>query len=431
VPAGNVSFTLTIIGTGFANGATIGWGSTSLTTSYVSSTQLQATVSAALVASTGTVAVTVVNPASAGGGTSTPTTVTIATPSKDAVGYQMNSAHTGSVAFNSVTLPTAPSWSVNVGGTPSYALIVNGIVYVAVYNGNGNSQLLALNGSTGATVWGPIALGGRAMIAYDAGIIFVTGGSYLATILSAIDAATGNPRWSATIADAIQRVPPVAANGHVYTDGDGELQAFDELTGAQLWQTSVGSGDNGTVAVTVDGVYGAGPCTAVHFQPATGALVWGTNTGCTGGGGATPVVGSGKLFAPLGSSGFAGNIYDAESGSLLGAFNYSVPPAVTSSSAYTLSGSTLQGVALSNNQVLWSFAGDGTLFTAPVVVNSYVFVESTSGNLYALDATSGVLKQTWSLGAAPSATSGLAAGDGLLIVQAGNTVNAFVLSTNP
>lgn len=427
VPAGNSNFTITVIGAGFANGATIDWGSTSLATTYVSSTELRATVSAALVASTGTVQVTVVNAASQGGTTSSPTAVTITPPSKDAVALQINSAHTGSITFNSVTLPTVASWSISVGGAPSYALIANGIVYVAVSTGSGNSQLLALNGSTGATVWGPIALSGSGMIAYDSGIIFVTGGTYLASILTAIDAATGNPRWSTTIADAIQGAPPVAANGLVYTMGDGTVQAFDEQTGAPVWQGGL-TGTNGTVAVTVDGVYAAQPCMAARWQPATGAVIWSANTGCDGGGGATPVVGGGKLFAPIGVASYNGNIYDPESGILLGAFSYSTLPAVTSSNAYTLSASTLQGVALSNNQVLWSFAGDGGLVYSPVVVNSYVFVGSSSGKLYALDAASGAVQQTWSLGAAPTA---LSAGDGLLIVPAGNTVNAFVLSTNP
>lgn len=427
VPAGNSSFTITIIGTGFASGATVKWGSTSLTTTFVSSTELRATVSAALVASTGTAQVTVVNAASQGGTTSTPTVVNITPPSKDAVALQMNSAHTGFVTFNSVTLPTAASWSVNVGGTPSYALIVNGIVYVAVSMGAGNTELLALNGSTGATVWGPIALSGYGLIAYDSGMIFVTGGTYLATVLSAFDAATGNPRWSATIANAISGAPPVAANGLVYTDGDGDLQAFDELTGAQVWQSGFG-GTSGTIAVTVDGVYGAAPCTAVAFQPATGAVIWSTNTGCVGGGGATPVVGGGKVFAPIGVSSYAGNAYDAESGALLGAFSYSTLPAVTSSNVYELSASTLHGLVLSNNQVLWSFAGDGGLVNSPVAVNNYVFVGSSSGKLYALDGTSGTVQQTWNLGAASTA---LSAGDGLLIAPAGNTVNAFLLSTNP
>jgi outer membrane protein assembly factor BamB len=81
------------------------------------------------------------------------------------------------------------------------------------------------------------------------------------------------------------------------------------------------------------------------------------------------------------------------------------------------------------------------LVTSPIVVNNYVFVGSTSGNLYGLDATTGALLWTQSMGApipgpenggyAFQGYSGLSAGDGLLIVPAGNTVTAYVLSTNP
>jgi outer membrane protein assembly factor BamB len=88
-----------------------------------------------------------------------------------------------------------------------------------------------------------------------------------------------------------------------------------------------------------------------------------------------------------------------------------------------------------------AIAGDGTLVTSPIVVNNYVFVGSTSGNLYGLDTTTGALLWTQSMGAvipgpenggyAFQAYSGLSAGDGLLIVPAGNTVTAYVLSTNP
>ena len=81
------------------------------------------------------------------------------------------------------------------------------------------------------------------------------------------------------------------------------------------------------------------------------------------------------------------------------------------------------------------------MVTSPIVVNNFVFVGGSSGNLYALDATTGAQLWTKNLGAAiagpatgGSATqgaTGLAAGDGLLIIPAGNKVNAFVLSTNP
>jgi PQQ-like domain len=41
-----------------------------------------------------------------------------------------------------------------------------------------------------------------------------------------------------------------------------------------------------------------------------------------------------------------------------------------------------------------AFAGDGQLATAPIVVNNYVFIGSQSGNLYALDASTGQWSRT-------------------------------------
>jgi outer membrane protein assembly factor BamB len=440
VPSGNGAFTLTVFGTGFSTSSSIALNGTALTTTYVSATTLSATVSAAAVANIGSTPVTVVNPGNQGG-TSSPLTLTIVAPSIDAVSYQITNGHSGFVAFNSVTLPTSASWSVNVGGEPSYALIVGNVVYVTA-SVNGNSQLYALSGSTGATVWGPIAFAGVTGITYDAGTIFVDSGTYSTTgILSALNATTGNAIWSTTIPGQFAtQSPPVAAEGLVYTLDDGTLTAFNESNGAQVWQQNV-SGTNGAPAVTVDGVYAAPVCYAYDLQPATGAVIWSNNTGCEGGGGNTPVVGSGRMYAPLSPGYYAGNVYSAESGQVLSAFSASAPPALSTSSAFVLDNSTLQGIALSNNQILWSFAGDGTLVTAPVAVNNYVFVGSSSGNLYALDATTGAQVWTKNLGAAiagpatggnaTQGATGLSAGDGLLIVPAGNTVNAFVLSANP
>jgi hypothetical protein len=77
------------------------------------------------------------------------------------------------------------------------------------------------------------------------------------------------------------------------------VTSFNESTGAQQWSVSNLSGTNGSLAVTVDGVYTSGPCTAFDAQPTTGAVIRTNNTGCEGGGGATPVVASGVLFAPI------------------------------------------------------------------------------------------------------------------------------------
>jgi len=165
-----------------------------------------------------------------------------------------------------------------------------------------------------------------------------------------------------------------------------------------VWQQGV-SGTNGAPAATVDGIYVAPVCYAIDLQPAIGTILWSQNTGCSGGGGNTPEVGSGVMYAPLSPGYYAGNVYATETGQVLSSFSASAPPAISTSSAFILNNSTLQGIALSNNQVLWSFAGDGTLTNAPVVVDKYVFIGSTNGNLYALDATSGTQLWTKNLGA--------------------------------
>ncbi len=68
VAAGSAAFTLTVTGTGYVTGATVQVGGSSRATTFVSATQLIATVLAADVAAQGSVAVQVVNPSACTGG---------------------------------------------------------------------------------------------------------------------------------------------------------------------------------------------------------------------------------------------------------------------------------------------------------------------------------------------------------------------------
>ena len=65
--AGSAAFTLTVNGTNFVTASIVNFGGSALATTFVSSAQLTAVIPAASVASTGTPAVTVTNPASDGG----------------------------------------------------------------------------------------------------------------------------------------------------------------------------------------------------------------------------------------------------------------------------------------------------------------------------------------------------------------------------
>lgn len=64
---GSVAFTLTVNGTGFVSGATVNWNGSARTTTFVSSSQVTASINAADVATAGTANVTVSNPAPGGG----------------------------------------------------------------------------------------------------------------------------------------------------------------------------------------------------------------------------------------------------------------------------------------------------------------------------------------------------------------------------
>ena len=70
--AGSLAFTMTVTGTGFDAAATVKWGATALTTTFVSSISLTAAVPAGLVAAgPATASITVVNPGPATSGSST------------------------------------------------------------------------------------------------------------------------------------------------------------------------------------------------------------------------------------------------------------------------------------------------------------------------------------------------------------------------
>jgi hypothetical protein len=73
---GGAAFTLTTTGTSYVSGSSIEWKGIKLTTTYVSSTKLTATVPSTDIKTAGTANVTVFNP-TPGGGTSAPLTFTI------------------------------------------------------------------------------------------------------------------------------------------------------------------------------------------------------------------------------------------------------------------------------------------------------------------------------------------------------------------
>jgi hypothetical protein len=96
-PVGASSVTVTITGTGFVQGATVNWNQSSRQTTFVSSTQLQVSVTAADLASAGTAQIAVVNP-SPGGGTSSAAAFTIDNPAPSITSLSQTSILAGTTS---------------------------------------------------------------------------------------------------------------------------------------------------------------------------------------------------------------------------------------------------------------------------------------------------------------------------------------------
>jgi outer membrane protein assembly factor BamB len=363
-----------------------------------------------------------------------------AVPSDKSVAWQNNPTHDGFDPASHLVTPLTLKWSrdlrANGVTSISYPLIAQGLVFVTT-TGQVNA-IMALDEHTGTTIWSANIPGtyGFVNATYDSGKVFVVNFDGL---MKAFDAATGTLLWSVDLPNQYAFTsPPTAANGIVFTGGAGSggtLYAVDETNGAVLWTMGVANGDHSSPAVILGSVFVSYACPQAYaFNAVTGQELWYRSSCCSGGGGKTPVVHAAQVYVrdSYCTPQTNGLVLNANTGTLIRGFNSDRPPAFFGNIALFLQNGTLRGVNAQNGQVLWSFAGDGSLTSAPLVVNQTIYIGSSSGTLYGLN-TSG--QQIWStnVGAAIPApdeqnavlTTGLGAGDRLLIVPTESTLAAY------
>lgn len=381
------------------------------------------------------------------GSVSATTTVTVfqQTPSPSpvvtqAVAYHIDPAHTGRAVFGTpLVFPESPTWTLTFAGNVSYPLIAEGKVFVIAETPGPNrpygTSLYALDQQTGAVLWGPYEIENWAGHAYDQGKLFVVNGNGL---LVSLNAATGAAGWTTQLPHEWRVVSaPTAYNGIVYISGtgiDGVLHAVDETSGKVLWNSNVYYGDKSSPVVTSDGVYVSYIAEAYKFDPVSGDQLWRRAGSYFGGGGRTASYFDGKLYVREPSS--SAYILDATTGQPAGTFEASPIPAFASRSGYFLTNGTLRAVDLVSGRTAWTFEGDKGLVSAPIVIDQTVFVGSSSGKVFALDAATGVQKWSGNAGATILAPdehnnfllTGLAAGAGYLVVPAANVLSAWRLT---
>jgi outer membrane protein assembly factor BamB len=354
-----------------------------------------------------------------------------------AVAYQINPAHTGAQPGDKLVLPLCRRWSRDLGGAPSYALVAGGRVFVtAASSGVGRTRIFALDERSGAVLWGPIDLGGESSwsnAAYDRGRVFAVNA---AGALYAFEEATGAIVWQIALPNAYAfSAPPTASGGFVYVSGagiGGTVFAVDEANGNVVWSKPVSSGDISSPAVSADGIYVSYACNRAYgFAPSNGALLWQYGAGCSGGGGKTVALHGGKVYARDAS----GNvILDALLGTPVGSFQSQTIPALYEDVGYFVGNGKLEATPLGAANPKWSLAGIGaTALTTPaVVVGPHVVVANGAG-LYVMTLADGDVIATEPLPEirpsdeqnVDAPLAGLAAADGMLFVPAGNRIVAY------
>ncbi|MBS0373749.1 MAG: PQQ-like beta-propeller repeat protein [Proteobacteria bacterium] len=358
-----------------------------------------------------------------------------------ATAYRINEAHDGVlITASGATTPsqTTPIWTRNLGAPVSYPLVANGRVYVATANPDGSygNQLYALDATSGATVWGPIAVPGTY---FGSGITYENGRIYLLMfdgVLHAFDATTGAPKWATQLPGYWYDATPNASGGTVFVSGNAGLSAIDEGTGTILWTAgSGGTTDWASPAVASSGVFmqeGYG-CTASAFDPQLGTVLWQTQHACNSPWGYASVIKNNVFYGRVGSG---LDLFNALTGTFNTQIGSSSAPSITSTAIITRNSSILSATRTSDLVQIWTFTGDGGLITAPVVVNTTAYIGSSSGNVYGVDTATGT--QVW-VGVAPAGIngdsenggpmppSGPTAGENLLIFISGTSLVAWPL----
>jgi outer membrane protein assembly factor BamB len=360
-------------------------------------------------------------------------------PAGSVTTFQTNALHDG---HNTGTLhtPLTEKWHHDFDHTVGYPLYVNGRIFVTVAQAvNGNfygDRLYALDAATGLTLWGPVDVGGTYQFS---GITADSVNVYSVNfdgLVQALDQKTGQQQWTAKLSQYAFSSPPTVDNGVLFVGGAGSggtVYALDTRTGAVLWSVPVANGDSSSPVVTADSVYVSYACElSYRLNRTTGVYVWTHTTGCSGGGGRTPVLNGTTLYV-RDDAGMTPAKLSIANGSSLGTFSATQIPAFDGTLGFFQNAGTLTMVDSSGLTPTWSTTGDSSIASAPVTIDGKVVVGSTTGLVSVYDEHTGTL--LWSANAGQPVTgvdehnavlrTGLAAADGLLIVPATNRLIVY------
>jgi outer membrane protein assembly factor BamB len=280
------------------------------------------------------------------------------------------------------------------------AIVVNGVAYAGASE---KGLVQAINATSGAVNWtvSPCGAGeATSAPAFSAGRIWVTlaGGGSFGNGIAGLDSSGTNFACLHTV-DSFSGTPPTATNSTVYAGGNGgQLVAINASTGNLRWSVKLASEFLESPAVSSDGLSLFVATRSGHLykiNAATGATIWKRTADSLG----TVTVSGSTLYL-----GGYGALYalSASTGSVLweagfpGFFCCITAPTVANGLVFAgdEDGGTITGVSAFNattGKMIWNQSvGDGEQFSSVTVANGVVYVTTDGGNLEALNSSTGV-----------------------------------------
>ena len=259
------------------------------------------------------------------------------------------------------------------------------------------------------------------------GLVFAT--SY-DTNAYAIDEYSGQQKWSFNTGSVIFSSPAVA-NGIVYfgSRNGGILYALNEQTGAEVWGRGYLNYFIASSPAVADGkVFYSSWCSGSCFQngqfvaldASTGAVVWANATLPSASVSSSPAVHNGRVFFGL-DDGSVTALNETTGKAIWrvvpgGAVPIRNAPAIAYGRVYIGTATKFFAVDEITGATDWSFNTGNSNSTSAAVSNGIVYFGTGKGNIYAVNATTGLQKWAATTGAAVSSSPALSLGSNMILV---------------
>ncbi len=260
------------------------------------------------------------------------------------------------------------------------------------YFGRREGLLFAADPQSGREIWGFPAGQVTASATIEGDVLYVIGSD----ALYAVDSKTGQQIWrfNINVAEAIQPVSPLVANGTVYFRNRGWLYAVDSGTGDELWQVQVGNEIVSPLNVTDGTVYftdRSGTFYAVDEE--SGKEMWRVSPDWYL---ATPS--SAVIVDEVAYFGRRdGFLLAVDTRTEAGIWSFpagrvTAPPTIVGDGLYVFGNGILYGLDVQSGQEIWRFDGIGEVeieqISAPIVADNSIFFKHLE-TLYAVKANTG------------------------------------------